>query len=112
MKHIKKFEIYKQWDNENRYWEVTLLRPYFILSLRKIGVPNDLIAEWDEQYLNEDHIVYVYKEEIKNYDSLIDDYDIITEWRLQLDKDDRDKYIFGGRIKLREFEIDADKFNL
>lgn len=112
MKHIKIFEKYKPWKNENIYWEVTLLRPYFNLSLRKIGVPNDLIVDWNEQYVNEDRIVYVYKEEVKNYDSFSDDYDIMTEWRLQPDKDDRDKYVFGGRIRLQEFEIDANKFNL
>jgi len=113
MKHIKIFEKYNSWEEDkNMYWEVILKRPYFNLSLKKIGVPTDLIDEWNDTYVDEDHIVYVYKEDVKLYDRLRDDYDIMTQWRLQTEKDNRDISKFMGRIKLQDFEINADKFNL
>lgn len=112
MKHIKKFEKYKPWENDDKYWEITLLRPYFNLSLKKIGVPDDLIEEWDDMYQDKEQIVYLYKEYISNYDRLRDDYDIMTDWSIKTEKNNRDVAKFMGRIKIEDFEIDINKFNL
>ena len=109
MRYLKKFEG-KLSEDEDRCWEVTLLRPYFNLSLKKIGVPDDLISDWDEMYNNEDFYVYIYKEKVKNYDKLRDDYDISVEWRLEFVRNHR--FIFMGNVKIRDFEIDSNKFNI
>ena len=109
MKYIKTYE------NENeifKYWEVTLLRPIFNLSLKKIGVPDDIIEDWDDNYMNEDVSVYVYSEICKHYDYLRGDYDMYVEWSLSSIKNDKNRATFMGKVIIRDFEISANKFNV
>ena len=35
MKYINTFEKYGDWKYEDKYWQVTLLQPYFRLSLKR-----------------------------------------------------------------------------
>jgi len=112
MKYINTFEKYGDWKYEDKYWQVTLLQPYFRLSLKKIGVPDDLIEDWCLWYTNENVLVYIYKEKVKQYNSLTDDYDEYFEWILKLEPDNRDHALFMGKVKLQDFELTSDKFNL
>jgi len=112
MKYIKKIENFE--NHFDKYWMTTLLSPYFEISLRKIGVPDDTIKDWRNMYVDDDTDVFICKHLERPFDRLRGEYDKkndYIDWILYF-LNNPDYGTFMGKIKVENFELDANKFNL
>ena len=116
MKYIKTYEaknfrIEKSWLESVPYWRVNTKQPAYSIALKKLGMtPND-ISEWSDMFKDEDFRnkhekwikwIYLYLNTTNNG---------IPYWYWS-EQDDGDPAFFQGDIKVEDWEIDADKYNL
>jgi hypothetical protein len=126
MKYIKLFEdqpAQKAFDK--KYWLVKTAKPYFEISLRKIGMPEREIERFksrvkDNGYISKYSNMYITSVSYYNSDGAIKQI-----WQLQFFKAnykaqlERDFYEFKGKVNITPDEIEewnmkniANKYNL
>ena len=104
MKHINSYENNVS-DKSNYYWKTTLKIPNFIISLRKIGVPEDKIKEYDQLFIDEDFEIFILNLYNKKTNKCY--------WTYTKNSGFFDlSYKYMGEIEINEYEIDSYKYNL
>jgi len=118
MKYLKTYEFAK---SKNVYWEITLRRPYFNIALKKIGVPLEIIKKWCDTYIDDPDIevfvTRIFSDDDFEWGLLFPRLQIPPKSLLHTPLPGRpDSYLhdaaFMGKVKVEDWEIDAEKYNL
>ena len=108
MKYIKLFEE-KFSESSGSFWEIRTDEPYFILSLKKIGYPQqklDLLVDFLDTLQD-----YSWVKGVKKY--YVGDDKQMGRWYFGSRKTMMEhNLMFMGPIKIPQYEIDALKYNL
>jgi len=108
MKYIKKFE--SRYGEQRDYWIIPLQPDKCRIALRKIGIEEENIPLWIDdlksQYWDDATRVIIYK--------VIDSDGFISReyWDYSKDYKYQDGDKFMGEIKVEDWEVNADKYNL
>jgi len=93
-------------ETEGKYWVVRTDEPYLSVSLEKLGVPEFKIKIWVPfmRIRKDREFAYV------QFDG--DGFGWATFTKNSQDWYKEHKYTYKGKVKVEDFEVDANKYNL
>lgn len=94
-------------EPEGKYWAVKSVEPYLSVSLEKLGVPKEKIKIWVPfiSIRKDREFVYI------QYDDE-EGFGWATFTKNSQDWYKEHNYTYKGRLKIEDFEVDANQYNL